>query len=175
MVRFTLFTTLLVAGALGFPGAASARGCADAHASVAAAGTAGQAHAVLCLVNHARVSHGLRRLRASAALARAARAHSGDMVRRGYFDHRSPGGSDPLRRARRAGWRGVALGETIAYGGGGLGTAAVTVRGWLDSPPHRHILLAPNLREIGIGVAEGLPERGAGDDGITVTADIGAR
>lgn len=173
-MRHMVVTTLLVAGALAFPGAASARGCADAHASVAAAGTAGQAHAVLCLINHARVSHGLPRLRASAALTRAARAHSGDMVRRRYFDHTSPGGSDPLQRARRAGWRGYALGETIAYGGGALGTAAVTVRGWLDSPPHRRILLRRGLREIGIGVATGMPDGEAGD-GMTVTADVGAR
>ena len=174
-MRRALFTTLLAAGALALPGVASARGCADAQASVASAGTAGQAHAVLCLINHARVSHGLPRLRANAALDRAALGHSGDMVRRRFFDHTSPGGSDPFRRARRAGYRGLWLGETIAYGGGSLGTAAVTVRGWLDSPPHRRILLARDLRDIGIGIAEGTPDPAAGDDGITVTADIGAR
>jgi uncharacterized protein YkwD len=95
------------------------------------------------------------------------------MVRRGYFDHVSPGGGSPLRRARRAGWTGASLGETIAFGGGVFATAAVTVDGWLDSPGHRRILLSRRLREVGVGVAAGMP--GRGDDGITVTADIGAR
>jgi uncharacterized protein YkwD len=174
MRRATLIT--LAAGALLAQAApaAHARACADAHASVASAGTAGQARAIRCLINRARAARGLRRLRASRPLGRAARAHSHDMVRRRYFDHVSPGGSSPLRRARRAGWRGSTLGETIACGADGHATAAATVRRWLRSGMHRRILLLRRLRAIGIGVAAGMPEPRWGDGGITVTADIGA-
>lgn len=152
--------------------AAQAGTCAGAHASVASAGTAGQARAIRCLINRARAEHGLPRLRASAPLGRAARRHSRDMVRRRYFDHVSPGGGSPLRRARRAGWRGSTLGEAIAYGAGEDATAAGTVRGWLRSRPHRRILLSRRLRVIGIGVAAATPDPRWGG-GITVTADIG--
>jgi uncharacterized protein YkwD len=171
MRRATLITLAASALLAHAAPAAHARACADAHASVASAGTAGQARAIRCLINRARAARGLRRLRASRPLGRAARAHSHDMVRRSYFDHVSPGGSDPLRRARREGWRGSTLGETIACG---HATAAATVRQWLRSGTHKRILLSRRLRAIGIGVAAGVPERRWGDDGITVTADIGA-
>lgn len=154
--------------------AARAAGCSDAHASVGSAGTAGQARAIRCLINRARAARGLARLRASGSLGRAARRHSRDMVRRSYFDHVSPGGGSPLRRARRAGWRGDTLGEAIACGTGEHATAAATVRGWLRSRPHRRILLSRRLRVIGVGVAAGMPQPRWGG-GITVTADVGAR
>lgn len=175
MRRTAAIPIALTIFALAAPASASARGCADANASIASAGSGGQAHAMLCLINWARASHGLARLRTSRRLERAATAHSADMVRRRYFDHMSPGGSDPFQRMRRAGYHGSTMGETIAYGGGSLGTAAETVDGWLHSAGHRRILLNANMREIGIGVAAGTPDSGAGADGITATADLGRR
>lgn len=175
-MRIAAPITLFACLALALPAGAQARGgCAHANASIAAAGGDGQAHAILCLINWARSSHGLRRLHASGPLRRAAERHSADMVRRRYFDHTGPRGDNPMRRVRRAGYHPGTLGETIAYGDGSYGTAAMTVHGWLHSAEHRRILLDPVLRDIGIGVAAGTPDPGAGDGGITVTADLGRR
>jgi uncharacterized protein YkwD len=168
------FPCALAAAALLVPAAsADVRGCADANASIARAGVSGQTHAMRCLINWARASHGLRRLRESPRLDRAATRHSSDMVRRRYFEHVSPGGGGLVRRARRAGYHGIHLGEAIAWGTGGYATAAMTVSEWLHSAPHRRILLNPRLRDLGIGISSGTPDAGVHDDGITVTADLG--
>lgn len=146
------------------PGASVAQSCADDD----------RAEAIRCLINRERAERDLPSLRANAKLADAASDHSRDMVRRRFFDHVSPGGSTPARRVIRAGYDWTSLGETIAWGTGSKGTAAGTVARWMDSPPHRRILLEARLRDIGIGVAHGAPVRGAWG-GTTVTADLGRR
>ena len=126
-------------------------------------------HAVRCLVNNARAAHGLRRLSASRTLARAANRHARDMVRRDFFEHTSPGGSTPSDRALRAGYRGLYVGETIAFAVGDDATPAGAVRGWLESGPHRRVLLDPDMRHVGVGIAGGAPA----DDGTTIVLDVG--
>ena len=106
--------------------------------------------AMLCLVDHARMSSGLSPFRAERHLARAAARHAADMVRRHYFAHVSPSGKSPLSRARAAGWRG-GVGEVIAWGGGTLSSPRATLRAWLNSPPHRAILLGGG-HAAGVGV-----------------------
>jgi uncharacterized protein YkwD len=127
--------------------------------------------AVLCLVNHARARNGVRALHGDAHLARAARNHARDMVRRRYFGHQRIGGRSPAGRARAAGWHGSALGEAIAYGCGRLGTAASTVRAWLNSPGHRAILLSRTYGRVGIGLAKRAPVSCRG--GATWVLDAG--
>src|SRR5688572_16252836 len=92
--------------------------------------------AILRGVNQVRVANGRRPLVLGPALHRAARAHSVDMVRRGYFDH-----GDFARRLRRFGVRARALGENIAYATEPGFSAAVVVQMWMTSPPHRSVLL----------------------------------
>jgi uncharacterized protein YkwD len=131
---------------------------------------------LLHLLNAQRAARGLPALRADRRLARAARAHSADMVRRRYFDHASPEGEHVVARVRRTGWlhgrRRWFLAENLAWGIGRPGTAAGVVRAWMHSPAHRRILLRRVYRRVGIGVAAGTPfdrSRGA-----TVTADFGS-
>jgi uncharacterized protein YkwD len=93
------------------------------------------------------------------------------MVRQRFFDHVSPQGSTLGQRARAAGWSGRTLGETLGWGAGELATPAAIVQGWMNSPPHRAILLDGDFRRIGLGVAAGSPEGLAG--AATVTADFG--
>jgi uncharacterized protein YkwD len=135
-------------------------------------------HAVVCLIDQERASHGLAPLRVNRRLGHAARVHSRDMVRRGYFEHTSPGGATFSSRIERAGYlrgaRGWALGETLAWGSGRDGTAAALVRAWMDSPEHRDILLDPSFRDLGVGVAMGAPGEPAGG-AVTLTADFGRR
>jgi uncharacterized protein YkwD len=124
--------------------------------------------AITCLVNHARGASGLRGFRGSRPLAVAARRHARDMVRARYFAHQRAGGPSLSRRARRAGWRGRRIGEAIAYGCGSAGTPAAVVRMWLNSPPHRAILLSPSLSRAGIGVAGRSPVACGGRGGTFV-------
>jgi uncharacterized protein YkwD len=105
--------------------------------------------AILRAVNSVRRAHGVRPVGVGPALRRAARAHSLDMARRGYFDH------GPFeQRLRRFGVRSRVIGENLAYAPA-AGLAGVVVRMWLASPPHRAILLDRSFSRIGIGVAGG--------------------
>ena len=131
-------------------------------------------HTILCLINAQRARHGVPRLRLSSGLARAARGHAKDMVRRGYFDHYSPGGSSPSSRAADEGYRATTIAEDLAFGSGTWSTPAGTVAQWLDSAPHRRILLSPRVRDVGIGAAHGAPVS-AYDGAVTVSATFARR
>lgn len=156
--------------------------CAAARVAVRAATLDDARRAVLCLLNRHRAQRKLPPLRPNPRLQRAARGHSRDMVRRGYFSHESPNGRSILDRARavryvpRSGsW---ALGENIGWGTGALGQPAALVRAWMRSPSHRSNILNPRFREIGIGIAIGVPVRDralAARGGATYTTDFGYR
>jgi uncharacterized protein YkwD len=169
----TLAAACCVVLALPAPAAA----CAGVHHRPTAATLGRAARATACLIDAQRGAHGLRPLRTSARLARAARGHSRQMVADRYFDHVDPGGAGPAQRIAATGYlagaRAWAVGETIAWGSGRLATPAAIVRSWMHSPPHRATLLDAGLREVGVGVASGSPA-GLGR-AATVTADFGAR
>lgn len=160
--------TLLATAALALAHGAGEQPCAGAHER---ADAARRRHAVHCLVNRARATHGLHRLRAARTLARAARSHASDMRKRGFFEHRSPDGTTPQVRARRAGYRGAVVGETIALSVGRRVSAAAVVRSWLRSPGHRRVLLDPRMRHVGVGLADGAGRRAAG---TALVLDVGA-
>jgi uncharacterized protein YkwD len=142
----------------GVPGAAPALPSPQAlassvrcrHAGARRASAVRLRRAMLCLVNRTRVSAGLRPFRAERHLARAASRHAADMGRRHYFAHVSPSGKNPMSRARSAGWRG-GVGEVIAWGCGTLSSPRATLNAWLNSPPHRAIILG-KARRAGVGV-----------------------
>lgn len=125
---------------------------------------------VLCLVNAQRRAHGLRPLRASRKLERAAQRHSRDMVARRYFSHTSPSGRDGGSRISAAHYRFSMWGENIAWGQGGYATPAQTVQSWMNSAGHRANILNGRFRHSGIGVAVGTP---VGGGGATYTHDFG--
>lgn len=105
--------------------------------------------AMIRLVNDVRARSGLGRLRVSRALSRAADRHSLDMLRSDFFDHSSSDGTTFDRRIRRyADARSV--GETLAAIGQRRGGAATVVRMWMESPPHRALLLGSGFSRIGI-------------------------
>jgi uncharacterized protein YkwD len=148
--------------------AAAARPAATAEPAVTAS-AGSQARTMRRIIDRVRARHGLHRLRPERHLARAARGHSADMRRRGYFSHETPDGRTPAARIHAAGYRGAAvIGETIAWGSGSLSRPSALVRAWMHSPPHREAILSPQFREIGVGVA-----RAGGQ--AWATADFGAR
>ena len=150
-----VLAVFLVVFALLLPAtAAQARGLNSSEASL------------LQTMNAVRTSQGLPALRVDFHLVRAARGHSVDMMRRGYFAHGSLAG-----RAVAAGARGPVFGEDLAWATGL--TAQWVVDHWLASPAHRAILLRPGFRRVGIGISFGtfIGHGGA----AVVTADFAGR
>ncbi len=150
-------------------------------ASAVCAPTAGAASGtsstkLLRLLNAARAHHGAPPLRADRRLARAAAAHSRDMVAHRYFAHRSRTGERPSRRIARTGWmhgrRCWHVGENLAWGTLRRARPAAIVAAWLRSPSHRRIMLDSRYRGVGVGVARGIPFAGS-RHGLTYTADFG--
>jgi uncharacterized protein YkwD len=134
----------------------------------------GPAQSLLRALNATRAEHGVPPLRTDHRLARAARAHSADMVAHHYFAHESRRGERPCERVARTGWlhgRGHWwVGETLAWGIGRRGRPPAVVAAWLSSPPHRHVMLRSRYRVVGIGVVRGTPWSARG---WTFTADFG--
>jgi uncharacterized protein YkwD len=97
-------------------------------------------------MNRTRAAHGLAPLRIDLTLQRAARAHSRDMIVRGYFGH---GGF--AARMQRFGVQGPRVGENLAWGEGTRAQARSVVQMWLRSPGHRANLLRPGFRRVGVG------------------------
>jgi uncharacterized protein YkwD len=150
--------------------------CAGAHLVPAPGNLAAIRAAVLCLHNRTRAARGLPRLDPNPRLRDAASRHSDQMVAGGFFSHVTPDGDDIGDRIGRTGYGGngaYSLAENLGAGTGELSTPAEIHQAWMESPGHRANLLRRDLRDIGIGVALGMP--GAGADGATYTVDFGVR
>jgi uncharacterized protein YkwD len=107
---------------------------------------------LIVLINAERTRRGLSALQINPVLMQVAEAHSQDMVNRNFFDHTNPDGQTPGDRLDEAGYAWWAWGETI---GGGFTTPQAMFDGWMNSTPHRDILLSPDYTEIGIGYVTG--------------------
>jgi uncharacterized protein YkwD len=162
------------------PGAAptAAGACASATVIPDSATLRDAAGAVLCLINAERTQRGLAAVTSSPLLERAATGHATDMVRQGYFAHVSPSGMDLRKRVARTGYlrgaRRPALGETLAFGVEYYATPAELVKDLMASADHRPIILDRRYREIGVGLALGVPMEGMGS-GSTLSLDFGRR
>jgi uncharacterized protein YkwD len=134
------------------------------------ASDAGRA-AVLCLLNAERAARGRPALLEDARLQAAALAHAQDMAKRNYFAHESPEGTSPGQRAEAAGYRARSVGgENLAWGAREAATPSVAVRGWMESPGHRRLLLDPRFVAIGIGIVRGAAQAGVPEDEAAVFA-----
>ena len=172
-----LTAVAVIAGAAS-PHEASAAACPGQHAEPAQTSRQQVARATLCLINAQRRTRGLRILRSSGRLSKAARRHSRDMARRHYFSHTSLGGTTFPERIRRTGYLRRAndwfVGENLAWGTRAKGTARAVLRVWMTSPTHRRVLLTGSFRDAGVGMAWGVPDRQLAG-GATYTVDFGVR
>jgi uncharacterized protein YkwD len=146
--------------------------------SVAASQRTANEASMLQLIDHARAQRGLAPLHVQAALARAALAHSRDMMDRDYFSHASPGGASCAVRARRAGYatsgyRSWAVSEVIGWGRSSAGTPHAIFRSWMRSAYHRSIILGRRWRDVGVGCVSGTFQGASGSWMYTV--DVGRR
>lgn len=158
-------------------GQAASDGCAGSSAIPNdAAGRVQATRTVICLVNHERTDRGLRAVRLSGQLSTAARAHSNDMVARAYFAHDAPGGDTLAARLQRSGYAashpGFDVGEALAWGRQASPGALVTAL--MRSATHRHILLYPRGRDLGIGLTLGAPAGGVTGPSSTLVVEVGA-
>jgi Cysteine-rich secretory protein family len=101
---------------------------------------------MVAAVNEVRAQHGLPALSASASLQRSARRYARWMLRNDYFGHLGQ---------IRASSRYSMLGENLSWHSGGRPRVARTVGSWMDSPPHRALILHPGFRWVGAGPARG--------------------
>ena len=127
-------------------------GCA-LPAAPAHAGSATQdrvERAVIKKVNSIRAHHGLRGLRRSRGLARAADVKAIEVARTAVLSHSSPDGTPMPTRVRRY-VRARAVGETVGYVPTRTRQASAIVRAWMASPSHRAALLSPRFRRAGVG------------------------
>ncbi|MGZ5198170.1 MAG: CAP domain-containing protein [Telluria sp.] len=86
----------------------------------------------------------------NAELAQAALAHSDDMARHHYFNHRGSDGSFVGDRTHQAGYNWRRVGENIASG---VRSPEDAMAGWLDSPGHCANLMDPAFTEMGAAYA----------------------
>jgi uncharacterized protein YkwD len=135
---------------------------------------------VLADVNTLRHDHGLASLRLSSKLAAAARSHTVEMAKRGYFSHDSANGSSFDKRIVRyyplGGSRYWSVGENLLWSSPDV-DAAGALDMWMNSPEHRKILLTARWREIGLSAVHVAAAPGAygGREVTIVTADFGVR
>jgi len=130
-------------------------------------------------INAERGARGLRPLRVSRGLTRAADYHSHQMGQLGFFEHESHNGAPFWRRierfypAHRGYW---SVGENIFWESPDT-DASSAVHEWMGSAPHRQNILAREWREIGIAAVHFASAPGAfGGRPVTiVTADFGVR
>jgi uncharacterized protein YkwD len=125
---------------------------------------------VLVLLNQIRAQNNLTPLVANTQLRNAARAHSADMLQKGYFEHDGLDESWDVRVARYL--KAPLTGETIAWGSGSYGSAAGIVSQWMHSPTHKAIILTAGLHRVGLGLASGTFDGTPG--AVMATADFAA-
>src|SRR5262245_46242568 len=127
--------------------------------------------AVIRLMNRVRASHGLRALKSSPRLARAADLHSRDMLRHDFFSHESSDGTSCFNRVRSYA-HARRVGENLAMLPGVRRAARQVVRMWLDSAAHREILLSRGFRRVGVGSRSG---QLGGQQATVYTVDFASR
>jgi uncharacterized protein YkwD len=140
----------------------------------------GLERAVTAKVQTLRHQQGLSSVRYSSELAAGARARARDMARRGYFAHTDASGTPfwigVMRYYPSRGWRSWKIGENLLWTAPQL-DANTVVRRWLNSPPHREILLKAGWRDVGaaavrVNSAPGVYSR---QDVTIVTLELGYR
>jgi len=103
------------------------------------------------LINLERIDQGRAPLHTSSALRQASGRHTEDMAVNRFCGHGGTDGSSPDSRMRDAGYPSP-YGEIVACG---QVSPATVVRTWMDSAPHRSLILCPPCTELGAGYSSG--------------------
>jgi uncharacterized protein YkwD len=169
LIAVALFSTgplLMPAGApaAGAPATSAKKkphSCANSNLLPNKINTAAVAAATLCLIDKVRATYHLRPLRSNHELQALATTQVGDMVRWNYFADNRPAGQTPatLIEATRYGAHAtrLATGQNIAWGTGVYASPARVVTAWMNSPPHRKIILTADFRDAGVSATAAVP------------------
>jgi uncharacterized protein YkwD len=154
--------------------------CAGANLHPSAANIRAVDAATLCVVNRLRSAYGLHPLRANRALSHVAASQVTSMVRRDYFADVGPSGQTPLSLVAVTAYAlhaaEFAVGENIAWGTGSYTTPAHIVAEWMNSPPHREVMLSAEYRNAGVAVTPAVPAvLYAPGRGATYAIELGVR
>jgi len=103
------------------------------------------------LLNQQRNSNVLPSLTLISELTQAARRHSRDMADHNFTSHTGSDGSAGGQRMQEAGYSWTTWGEIIGWGFGG--DTGSMVNWWMNSPPHRSIILSSSFTDFGVGYA----------------------
>jgi len=135
-------------------------------ASVVAPGTAAAAdgmtipqaeQAMVNALNVDRTTRGLVSVRIDSRLMAIARARSVDMATKDYFDHTQPDGRNvfDILSAQKITWYNA--GEIIAWNNYPTLETSIPAAntGWLNSPPHKAIVVSTTYNYVGVGLALG--------------------
>jgi uncharacterized protein YkwD len=135
---------------------------------------------VLTDINAFRRARRLPPLRLNLHLTAAARSHTVQMARDGYFAHDSADGSSFWKRIQAfyasGPWSYWSVGENLLWSSPNV-TPERALEMWLASPEHKANLLNPRWREIGVAAVHEAAAPGAfkGLDVTIVTTDFGVR
>lgn len=134
----------------------------------------------LCLIERLRAAHRLPLLAASAPLQGVAVGQARDMVAGDYFGDQSLSGQTPMQRILASPYPSHAArvnsAQNIGWATGSSATPEGMVQAWMDSPPHREIMLTAHFHDIGVGVTPAAPSSLAqGRAGATYTLELGQR
>lgn len=105
-------------------------------------------------VNETRASFGLRGTTGDPMLHAVAQARADDMARRRYFSHYTPEGTTVFDLMNQWDVRRRAAGEILAQATQGTHDVGEVMRAFMDSPPHRTVILRPYYSHLGVGVAD---------------------
>jgi uncharacterized protein YkwD len=148
------------AGAMGIAKRASTP-CPGANLRPSAANSAAVDAATACLINGVRAAYRLRPLHVNRYLRGVAAGQVSEMVRWNYFADVGPSRQTPgkLIASSRYAVRAASLstGQNIGWATGAYSTPANMVATWMDSPPHRAVILAGDFHDVGVGVVPTLP------------------
>ena len=111
-------------------------------------------------INKIRTRYGLSRISVDGRLMKAARTHAKTMARHGKMGHSFGVSTRFPRRMKAVGFEGSA-GENL---GVGYRSVDAAIAGWMNSPPHRRILLRGNFNVGGIGLAQNQAGGGSASD-----------
>lgn len=117
---------------------------------------------MLTLLNQERAKNNLLPLKIDVLIRNVARAHSMDMVQKGYFAHEDLAGLTPADRMTLSHVAFQVAGENIAL----APSIDLANIGLMNSPQHRKNILDPEFGRVGIGVID------AGPYGLMITQDF---
>jgi uncharacterized protein YkwD len=154
--------------------------CPGANVLPSATNAAAVDASTLCLVNRVRQAHHLRPVRFSRYLQAVGTSQVQAMVSLDYFADVRPSGTTPAALIARTPYgrhaSGLITAENIGWGTGTDMTPAQMVSAWMQSVPHREIVLSREFRDGGVGALAAAPARVTdGEAGATYALELATR